>query len=194
MQHLNRFTTSRRQAITLGVAIALPLLAHKAAGQTGVALPPELGSELPGAALAGSTRMRFFGLNIYDARLWVTPGFQPATYWQHAFALELVYLRSLGGQAIAQRSLDEMRRSGPLNTEVADRWLATMRKLFPDVAAGDRITGLHSPGQGARFWVNSQPRPAVNDLEFSRAFFGIWLAESTSEPRLRTELLSGIKP
>jgi len=194
MQHPTRFTTSRRQAIALGVAATLPLLAHKAVGQTGVALPPELGSELSGATLAGSTRMRFFGLNIYDARLWVTPGFQPAAYWLHAFALELVYLRSLGGQAIAQRSLDEMRRSGPLNTEVADRWLATMRKLFPDVAAGDRITGLHSPRQGARFWVNGQSRPAVNDLEFSRAFFGIWLAESTSEPRLRTELLSGIKP
>jgi hypothetical protein len=194
MQHPTRFTTSRRQAIALGVAATLPLLAHKAVGQTGVALPPELGSELSGATLAGSTRMRFFGLNIYDARLWVTPGFQPTAYWQQAFALELVYLRSLGGQAIAQRSLDEMRRSGPLNTEVADRWLATMRKLFPDVAAGDRITGLHSPRQGARFWVNGQSRPAVNDLEFSRAFFGIWLAESTSEPRLRTELLSGIKP
>lgn len=194
MQHPTRFTTSRRQAIALGAAIALPLLAPKAAGQTGAAPPPELVSELPGATLAGGTRMRFFGLNIYDARLWVTPGFQAATYWQHAFALELVYLRSLGGQAIAQRSLDEMRRSGPLNTEVADRWLATMRKLFPDVAAGDRITGLHSPGQGARFWVNGQPRPAVNDAEFSRAFFGIWLAESTSEPRLRTELLSGVKP
>jgi hypothetical protein len=194
MQHPTRFTTSRRQAIALGVAATLPLLAHKAVGQTGVALPPELGSELSGATLAGSTRMRFFGLNIYDARLWVTPGFQPTAYWQQAFALELVYLRSLGGQAIAQRSLDEMRRSGPLNTEVADRWLSTMRKLFPDVAAGDRITGLHSPRQGARFWVNGQSRPAVNDLEFSRAFFGIWLAESTSEPRLRTELLSGIKP
>jgi hypothetical protein len=31
----------------------------------------------------------------------------------------------------------------------------------------------------------------VPDPEFSRLFFGIWLAETTSEPRLRNALLAG---
>ena len=31
---------------------------------------------------------------------------------------------------------------------------------------------------------------AIADAEFSRLFFGIWLAESTSEPSLRTALLA----
>lgn len=185
---------ARRSLLALGAAASLPLLASTTAAQTGATQPPEVSSELPGATLAGSSRMRFFGLNIYDARLWVTPGFKPATYGQHAFALELGYLRSLSGSAIAQRSLDEMRRSGPIAPDTAERWLAAMNAAFPDVKAGDRITGLHTPSQGARFWFNGQPRPAVKDADFSRAFFGIWLADSTSEPRLRTELLSGLAP
>jgi hypothetical protein len=56
---------------------------------------------------------------------------------------------------------------------------------------GDRITGLHQPGLGARFWFNGQLRGAVADPEFSRLFFGIWLAETTSEPTLRSALLAG---
>jgi len=31
----------------------------------------------------------------------------------------------------------------------------------------------------------------VMDTEFARLFFGIWLASSTSEPAMRTALLSG---
>lgn len=184
---------ARRRLLAWAITAGLPLWGN-AAAQTGTAQPPEMAGELPGASLAGSTRMRFFGLNIYDARLWVPAGFKPATYWQSPLALELSYLRSLSGSAIAQRSLDEMRRGGPISQETADRWLAAMNAAFADVKAGDRITGMHTPGQGAKFWLNGQPRPSIKDAEFSRLFFGIWLAEHTSEPRLRAELLAGVAP
>jgi hypothetical protein len=85
-----------------------------------------------------------------------------------------------------------MRRSGPINAAAAQAWLEAMKQVFPDVQSGDRITGLHSPGVGARFWLNGQPRPAVRDAEFSRLFFGIWLSDKTSEPRLRADLLGGL--
>jgi hypothetical protein len=169
---------------------ALPVIAVA----NGVPPPAELASALAGASLTGSTRMRFFGLNVYDARLWTLPRFQPAVYWQHPLALELTYLRSLGGEAIAQRSLDEMRRNGPIPPDTAALWLRTMSGAFPDVATGDRITGLHTPSTGARFWHNGQLRATIPDPEFSRLFFGIWLSEKTSEPRLRAELLSGLTP
>jgi hypothetical protein len=184
----------RRTYLALSAACFLPVLTLQAAAQGSSAPPAEVGSELPGASLAGSTRMRFFGLNIYDARLWVTAGFKPAAFWQSPLALELTYLRSLSGSAIAQRSLDEMRRGGPISQDTADRWLAAMNAAFADVKAADRITGMHVPGQGAKFWLNGQPRPGIKDPEFSRLFFGIWLADHTSEPRLRAELLAGVAP
>ena len=103
--------------------------------------------------------------------------------------LELEYLRDLKGQAIAERSLQEMRRAGPLPEAQAQRCLAEMQRIFPDVKAGDRITGQHLPGTGARFWFNGRPAGQVDDASFARLFFGIWLAPTTSEPDMRLALL-----
>ena len=134
--------------------------------------------------------MRFFGFDVYDSSLWVAPGFKAASYAQSALILELTYLRSLGGQAIAKRSITEMRRSGPISAEQEQRWLAAMEQSFPDVKNGDRITGVHKPLIGASFWFNGTARAPINDAEFSRLFFGIWLSSATSEPALRTALLA----
>ncbi|MES2582982.1 MAG: chalcone isomerase family protein [Pseudomonadota bacterium] len=156
--------------------------------------PPELSADLPGAQWVGTARMRYFTFNVYDAALWVAPGFSASRYAQSAFGLQLSYLRSLDGKAIAERSLTEMRRGTSLSAAQEQRWLAAMQDAFPDVKAGDRITGMHQPGVGARFWFNGTARGLVADAEFSRLFFGIWLAETTSEPRLRTALLAKASP
>jgi hypothetical protein len=34
-------------------------------------------------------------------------------------------------------------------------------------------------------------RASIDDPEFSRYFFGIWLSPHTSEPKMRGELLAG---
>jgi hypothetical protein len=174
---------------SLGAAPALIASAHAADVADAPALPAELLSNLPAAGLLGAGRLRFLGLSIYDARLWVPNGFNAGTYAQSPFALELIYLRSLSGKLIAERSLKEMRRQGGLSPEREQAWLQAMLQAFPDVNAGDRITGLHTPGVGARFWLNSKPRATVNDPEFSRVFFGIWLSDASSEPQLRSQLL-----
>ncbi|MES2951921.1 MAG: chalcone isomerase family protein [Pseudomonadota bacterium] len=157
-------------------------------------LPPETVADLPQATWSGSARMRFFGFDVYQASLWVPPDFRASRYAQFPLALELTYLRSLRGHSIAQRSLEEMQRAGTHSPTQAQGWLAAMQQAFPDVRAGDRITGLHHPLNGARFWFNGQPSGAVADAEFSRTFFGIWLADSTSAPDLRSALLAGATP
>ena len=108
-------------------------------------------------------------------------------------ALEIEYARALRGELIAQRSLDEMRRVGEFSDEQAWRWLGTMKGMFPDVGAGDRITGVQRPGGNSRFYANGHLRGEVADREFTRLFFGIWLSPRTSEPALRLQLL-GLRP
>ncbi|MHB8949851.1 MAG: chalcone isomerase family protein [Rhodoferax sp.] len=156
--------------------------------------PTEVRSALTGARWAGSARLRFWGFDVYDARLWVEDDFRASRFAQHDLMLELAYLRALKGRSIAERSLAEMRRGATITTAQAQRWLAAMMEAFPDVNAGDRLTGRHSPIEGARFWFNGQPRAAMADPEFSRLFFGIWLAPSTSEPQLRSALLARAAP
>lgn len=145
---------------------------------------------LPGARRLGQARLRFFGLSVYDAVLWTEPGFEAAQFERHRFVLELRYLRTLYGKAIAERSLKEMRGVGSVSDVQAARWLEAMTRLFPDVQDGDRIAGLHVPGEGARFTLNDRPLGDVADPEFARLFFGIWLSPATSEPQMRTELLA----
>lgn len=151
-------------------------------------------SPLPGTRLAGQGMLRFFGLAVYTARLWVSPGFQAEAFAEQPLALELDYLRALPGTAIAERSLDEMRRTGPIPPEKAAEWLQQLRTVIPDVNEGDRLTGLLRPGEPLEFvrGKGSARRSLgkVGDAEFARRFIGIWLAPTTSEPSLRQALLA----
>jgi len=182
----------QRRRWLLSLAITPMVALHAQPAPAGA--PPELTGELPSARLQGSGRMRFLGLHIYDARLWV--GAQPVTgEWSALpFALELQYARSLKGEQIAERSLKEMQRQGEIPEIAAERWLGNMKQLFPDVNAGDRITGLNVPGGGARFFVNGSFRGEPREADFARLFFGIWLSPRTSEPALRESLLGLKKP
>ena len=154
------------------------------------ALPPELVAELPGARWRGTGVMRFFGLHIYDARLY-SPEALAGDGAAQPLALELVYARRLVGEQIASRTIEEMRRIGSFSEEQAARWLKALQALFPDVKDGDRFTGVQRPGQATRFFLNGQHRGDVADADFTRLFFGIWLSPRTSEPKLRAQILGG---
>lgn len=145
---------------------------------------------LADAMLAGEGQMRFLGLRIYDARLWVTPRFEPQAFGAHPLALELTYHRAFTGAAIAQRSIEEIRRQSPLAPVQAERWQKRLTELLPDVQQGDRLTGVYQPGQGMRLWRGGQELGAIEDAELGRLFFGIWLSPRTSEPELRSALLA----
>ncbi len=157
-------------------------------------LPPELQPALPAATLAGQARLTFWGFDVYQASLWVAPGFAPDRYEQSPFALELLYLRDFSGADIAQRSLAEMRRQQPMPAAQAAQWETQMRALFPDVRSGERITGVNQPASGAVFWRNGRWLGEVRDPAFARQFFGIWLSSETSEPQLRRALLAQAQP
>lgn len=179
---------ARRVAQTL-LALWLAL----GAGVGALAANDQLALE-PGLRPAGSGRLTWFGLQAYDARLWVGPGFSQGAFERSAFALELAYLRGFKGADIARRSLEEMRRAGPIAADEAGRWQAALQQLLPDVQPGDRILGVHRPGRGAAFAVNGVWTGEIADARFARLFFGIWLAPTTSEAGLRRSLLAGTPP
>jgi hypothetical protein len=151
--------------------------------------PPELAGLWPQARLQGQASFRFLGIPIYEVALWAPQPIGPANSAQQPLALVLVYRRSLSGERIAERSLSEMARAGPIAEAKATRWLAAMRRLFPDVDTGQRLTGVQLPGQGARFFYQGQARGELLEAEFAQRFFGIWLAEHSSAPELRRQLL-----
>lgn len=143
-----------------------------------------------GWRVQGRATMRVLGLPVYDATLTAPTALSPEDWPSQALALTLQYHRSLKGDAIAERSLQEMRRGGAIGDAQAARWLAFMKSSFRDVAAGDRIVGQWWPAAGkVVVQVNDDAPRELVDAEFGTRFFGIWLASHTSEPALRNRLL-----
>lgn len=140
-----------------------------------------------GFTLRGAGTFRWLGLKIYDAELW-THGAPGA--FTHPFALKLRYARNLKGAAIAERSIEEIEALGLGTPEKRRDWAIAMARLFPDVAKGSTLTGLHVPGRGARFFHDGKALGEIADPGFSQAFFSIWLDPQTSAPELRAALLA----
>ena len=188
-------TLSRRVMLASGLGAGLMVgLGWPLAGRSqDAAVPPEVSASLAAARLQGSGRLTFLGLHVYDARLWVKDGFRAEDYTRQPLAIELEYGRTLYGKLIAERSIAEMKKVGEVAADQAERWLAEMTRLFPDVAKGDRITGMQLPGEAARFYVNGRTRGEVRDPLFTTLFFGIWLSPRSSEPKLRQALVAGGK-
>jgi hypothetical protein len=119
------------------------------------------------------------------------PGFKPDNPLNQPFALELAYLRDFSNKDIAESSITEMRRLAVISDEQAKSWMHEIQRVIPDIKKGDRVTGIHRPGQGTQLLVNGKPSGEIRDLEFARLFFGIWLSPKTSEPKMRAALLAG---
>jgi hypothetical protein len=172
------------------LALAAAAAMHAARASEPVAPLPAVQEALAPATLAGEGQMRFLGLRIYEARLWMGPRFEAHSYDAHPLALELTYHRAFTGQAIAARSVDEMQRQRPLPASLAERWQQLLAQLLPDVQPGERLTGLYRPGHGMQLWHGNRELGEIQDAELARLFFGIWLSPRTSEPGLRTALLA----
>jgi hypothetical protein len=155
---------------------------------------PPAPAALPQARLIGEGRLDWFGLRVYEARLWAAAALDAADFTRAPFVLEITYRRSLQGSRIAQRSIEEMRRAGDFGDDEAQRWEVALAALLPDVAPGDRLAGVNLPGRGARFTFNGRDLGGIGDARFARLFFAIWLAPTTSEPALRAALLGGGRP
>jgi hypothetical protein len=171
------------------LATAAAFVLWPASARADAAPPAEVRAALPGASLHGQGRLRWFGLHVYDAVLWARSRLPDSEAQNAAVALELRYARTLRGPLIAERSIEEMKRVGEFSEADGQRWLEAMKRLFPDVNAGDRITGVHRPGEAAAFFFNGRAVGEVREARFAQLFFGIWLSPRTSQPALRAALL-----
>ena len=161
--------------------------------------PARVEQALGGARLSGSAELRWWGLDIYRAWLWVGPeGLDPAHLTARPFALELRYARSLHGVDIADKSAELIAGLGLGSPAELRAWREHMRRVFPDVRAGDTLLGLYQPdtpkGARTRFLFNGRLVGTIEGRDFARAFFSIWLSPRSSEPDLRRALLAGVEP
>lgn len=140
---------------------------------------------VPQAAPVGSGRMTYMIFDVYDATLYA-PGGKLRT--NKPYALQLDYLRNLKGRAIADRSIEEIRKQGYKDEIKLAAWHDQMRRIFPDVTPTTSLTGVYTPAVTI-FYKNGQKIGVIPDPEFGRYFFNIWLGPATSAPELRRRLI-----
>ena len=172
-------------SLVLMLGAAVPGAA-KAASSLPDPAAKEIAKVVPNLVKQGEAVLRFFGLKVYDIRLW-TQGIKHS--YSEPFALELQYDIDLNGKDIADRSVVEMRKQGYRDEVKLKHWGEMMTRIFPDIKQGDTLIGLSIPGKEIRFYSRDKLIAVETDTEFSRAFFDIWLSEKTSEPKLRKRLL-----
>jgi hypothetical protein len=145
---------------------------------------------VPNLEAKGGGERTFLGLSVYSAYYYCVDRARCSWSPDEPFALQLVYHRSLVGSMIAERSVDEIAKLGYGTPDQRARWGALMKQIFPDVVDGDRIVGVNLPQSGVRFYYNGKAIGEIQDREFAKAFFGMWLDARTSDPALRKNLLS----
>ena len=166
---------TRRQVLA---ALAVAGLAPPAAVAS--ALPSTLA--VPGLQRWGSGEFRRLGLLVYEATLWA--GEDPL---RPPLALRLDYRRRIRGSAIADASVQEMRRFASDEAMLREAG-EQMRRIFPDVRPGEHLLGVHR-GDAALFFQDERVIGRIALPGFADAFFAIWLDPRTSEPGLRAALL-----
>lgn len=155
------------------------------------AVPTELGAFAAPTpwALMGSGVLRFFGFKAYEAHLWSGASTANPLLSKTLFALEIEYATSIKAEEIVNVSLVEMARLRSPSDAQIKSWTADLKKAFPDVKAGDKLTGVFVPKVGTRFFFNSRLTSEINDLAFGDAFFAIWLDDKAKKLDLRRALL-----
>lgn len=136
------------------------------------AAPTEVSRAIPGAQQVGEARYHLLSIQLFEAQLWTGSG---AFAWSEPFAITLTYDRSARSSTLVNRSIAEISQRGGGNARALAPLRAQLENCFPNVAQGDRITGVSTGPNTARIYHNGAQRCTVEWPGFRRHFFGIWL-------------------
>ena len=126
---------------------------------------------------------RYFGLKLYDARLFTDQG--NAFDWNNDFALEITYARRFTQNSLVRSTMDEIQRVGRKspNTEV---W----NKCFRTVQKGHKYLATTQGADQIEFALNGKKTCSLKYPDIARSFMGIFLGQDTRSARF-TQALRG---
>jgi len=136
--------------------------------------------------LIGEGTLKVLMWEVYDLRLY-TDG--TVFSWQDKFMLEFDYSRELKKESVIDASLKEFKLQPNVTEKDIKAWEMYLKQVIQPVQKGEKATIQWVPdGQIIFHYEGSKPAVIENE-QFARAFFNIWLGEQTSRPKLRSQLL-----
>jgi hypothetical protein len=132
-------------------------------------------------------QFKVWGFHVYDMQYEFDAPFPIQPY-----RLKLEYKREIEGKKIVETTEKEIRRMGGEEGKLS-RWISQLNKIIPDVKPGDALVGMVDEKKRSLFCFKDRFLGQIDDPEFADYFFGIWLSDKTSEPRLRKKLIESAK-
>ena len=136
----------------------------------------------------GTGPLTYYGFKVYDAHYYSTDELGKA-----GFALRLDYVRKVLNEDLIKATVKQMVRLGASDNEIT-KWQSELEKIYPTVDQGHHITAIYQPSGSTTFIHNGKLAGKINDQQFSKIFFSIWLDQKTNSPDLRTKLLGELCP
>ena len=133
----------------------------------------------------GTLKVLFF--EVYNVRLLTD---SKAFSWKNKFQLEFEYKREVKKQSVIESSIKEMRRQSNILDKDINQWQEYLEISIKPVQEGSQATVSWNPNGQITFHYQSSEPTTIEDENFARAFLNIWLGEETSQPKLRSQLLS----
>lgn len=173
-----RFATVLLILISATAAIAAPP-GHRP-------LPPQVVSQAPGMHPFGKGRHSWWGIQMYDATLWIV-GPQWSAAGTHA--LDLEPSRVVSADTLVKGAIREMRDLKVGDESKLKTWQAEMTKVIPDVRPGDQIVIFCSDTNRTFVYFNDSSTGEVDDPSFCPAIMSVWLHPQTKHQAMRKSLL-----
>ncbi len=173
-----RFSAMLLMLISVTSAIAAPP-AHRP-------LPSQVVSQAPQLHPFGKGRHSWWGIQMYDATLWIV-GPQWSATGTHA--LDLEPSRVVPADTLVKNAIKEMRDLKVGDESKLKTWQAEMTKVIPNVRPGDQIVIFCSDTNRTLVYLNDSSTGEVDDPSFCPAIMSVWLHPQTKHQAMRKSLL-----
>ncbi|MDO6427605.1 chalcone isomerase family protein [Thalassotalea sp. 1_MG-2023] len=134
----------------------------------------------------GKATFSFMFWDIYDSKLYTQSGRYSSTSTQ-TLLLEIHYRKDITKDDLLANTVEQWQYLG-FTKEKYDKYLDTLRELWPNIESGDSLS-LLDDNKKSQFYFNDEQLGTIEDAEFADLFLAIWLSEKTSQPILRKRLI-----
>ena len=137
----------------------------------------------------GETTFSILFWDVYKSRLLTTSGSYPINSSDEQLIYEINYLASISSDDLIKRTREQWDYIG-ISDQDYKKFLPELKRIWPNIDKGDTLSLLFF-NEGSYFYFNQKFIGGIKDPAFGQMFLDIWLAENTSQPNLRAELLRG---
>lgn len=134
----------------------------------------------------GQAKFSFMFWDVYDSYLY-TPNGEYTSGQVDTVVFKIRYLRNIDSNDLVESTIEQWQYIG-LTKEQYSHYIPVLGDLWPDIKKDDELALKLTP-ERSTFYLNGKRLGEVNDKNFGDIFINIWLAENTSQPDLRAQLL-----